>query len=219
LGADTIGAMVPGQGRVFACDGTYALWSVDISNPAQPSHESFDLDDDVGGCYGIAIVGDKLYVAGSVGLGVYNVASGTPVLETAVVLPADDILFDLAVRGDYLYATTYAPDHEGTHGTAQRLVVFDISSPTSPQRVFKSEDLGGVIDLSVRGNKLFVAGRSQGVWVWGLTDPAKPDLEGKIEFPGDVFRLAHSAGDGEQLYVSQRGGGFGVAQVGKLPAN
>ncbi len=219
VGADTIGAMVPGDGHVFACDGTYALWSVDITNPASPTYESYDLAPDVGGCYGITILGNKLFVAGSVGLGVYDVTTGVPLLDTAVVLPAEDVLFDLAVRDGYLYATTYANDHEGTHGAAQRLVVFDISDPAAPKRVFKSDDLGGVVDLAIRGDKLFIAGRGQGVWVWGLSEPSTPKLEGQIEFPGDVYRLSQSGGDAEFLYVSQRGGGIGVAELGKLPAN
>lgn len=218
-GADTLGAMVTYGDLLFACDGTYALWTVDLTDPASPKHTSQQIAPEVGGCYGLTLNGTALYLAGSKGLGVYDVSSGLPVLESALVLPADDILFSIAARGHHLYATTYAHDHEGTHGTAQRLVAFDITEATRPVRVFKSEDLGGANDLSIRGDKLFVSGRGEGIWVWGLGNPSEPDLEGQIDLPGDAYRLTHAPGDGRVLYVSQRGGGLGVIEVGKLPSN
>ncbi len=219
VGADGIVSMVAGPTRVYACDGTYDLWSVDVSDPQNPSHVSVGIHPDVGGCYGLALDGNRLFMAGSSGLGVYDISQGDPTLETYAELPADDILLSIAVRGSYLYASTYVRDHEGTYGAAQRIVVFDISNPASPTRVFKGSDLGGVVDVSVRGDKLFVAGRGQGVWIWGLQDPTKPELEGQVDLPGDAYRLAHSEGTGEVLYVSQRGGGVGVIPVGVLPAD
>ncbi len=214
---DAVSAIVPGNGVVYACDDNKGLLVIDVagSAPQQLAKPAFNTI--VGACRELELVGNHLYVAGGNGIAVLDISTpADPTLAGTVILPADDAIGDLAYYDGYLLASTAALDYEGTLGSAQRFLVFDIADPVAPIRIFKSEDLAASGPIVVRGDKAFVAGGPSGILVWGLADPTEPVLEGTIEMPGSVFRVS-TAHTGDLLYVAQRAGGIGFVPTGVLP--
>jgi hypothetical protein len=216
-GGDTVSAIAPGNGVVYACADNQGLLVIDVSGSAPVQLEKLQFNTIVGACRELELVDDYLYVAGGNGIAVLSVtAPELPALVSTLILPADDAISDLARYENHLLASTFVGDYEGTLGLAQRFLVFDITDRTAPRRVFKSPDLAASGPIWVAGDKAFVAGGPTGVLVWGLANPDEPQLEGTIEVTGSAFRVTASA-SGDLLYVAERGGGLGFVPVGPLP--
>jgi hypothetical protein len=200
---------------MYTCAGNGGVRVLDMSSPTNPVEVQWlDIGTELGQCTSLHLVGTSLYIAGGNGIGVVDASTSNQlVFAGMVVLPAEDVLVSLDHRGDRLFGTTYVHDWEGVHYSAQRLLVFDISDRNNPKRTFKSEDLGGAQKVAVRGDKAFVTGRDMGVFVFDVSKPDEPYLEGTIDMRGAAYWPAF--GD-ETLYVSQLGSGVGAVHIGAM---
>lgn len=204
---------------VYACLDNRGVGVFDVSDPSAPV--ALDIKEEingaVGGCKDLVLAGDHLYYSGGTGLAVLDASvPDSLALVGTMKLPAEDLVGSLAYSDAYptrLFGTTFVFDWEGTHDRAQRLLVFDITDPANPVRVYKSEDLGGARSVEARGDKLFLAAGEQGVLVFDATTPDDPFLEGQIPTRGIARRLVFS---GPTLYVAEMGGGLGAIHVGEL---
>ncbi|MFO0551472.1 MAG: Ig-like domain-containing protein [Polyangiaceae bacterium] len=212
---DTFSSVVLDGSVAYLCDGNQALRTFDMTNPSQPVElASININTEVSGCLSLIKVGSNLFVAGERALGTVDVTTpSSPVLTAVTTLPADEHFGGLAVTGDYLFATTFNSDWEaGIDGGARRLVVFDVSTPTAPVRVFKSEDAGVGGRLTIRGTKLFASAGSEGVHIYDIADPSNPTLEYTVELGADAYGITASS---DALYVGARGAGVIPVYVGR----
>ena len=67
-------------------------------------------------------------------------------------------------NGNYLYSA-------GKHGFA----VYDLKTPEEPELIFLTEGVSGR-QMAVSGNTLYITAREQGLWIFDITDAAKPVL-------------------------------------------
>ena len=152
---------------------------VDISNRAAPQARGSVQTSSYGQPYGLAIAGNRLYVAiRDVGLGVFNIADpDSVVLLGATASSGTNFVFDLKVRGNYAYL---ADDAEGVS-------VVDISNPATPTYVgaFAGSTLASRI--VIEGARAYVARRGEGFDILDLTVPTSPTRLGTFDTPSIVY--------------------------------
>jgi hypothetical protein len=213
---DAIAGLELSGDTLYVCDTNKGMFIADIGVPSAPvilSRPAFPPDDVA--CLDFELVGDLLYVAGSYGLGIVDVADpAAPAWLGWVDVPLTEIFSSIEVVGTHLFATSSVIDYEGTFGATHRLHVFDLRDPLSPVRVWEGEDLGGAGDIEVAGDTAFIAGGSEGVFVWDIGDPTDPRLQGAITTSGNAHGLALSA---ETLHVAALSGGLMSIPLKQLP--
>lgn len=132
---------------------------------------------------GVALSGDRMYIAGGHGLAVFDLSDPAlpkrigDVIETGVIRSTKDhgkaqesarLAAELALVGSTLFVA-------GNKG----LAVFDVSDPDTPQRI-RQLDTGAIAwsseaALAVRANFLYIAG-GKGLAVFDISDPTSPKL-------------------------------------------
>jgi len=101
----------------------------------------------------------------------------------------------MARRGDRLYVL----HHEG------RVLVYDLTDPTQPQRVGEVGGLGNPWEITITGQRAYVADNALGVVVLDLAEPDAPVVVSTVETLGAAQDLWV---DGERLYVAVGGEGI-----------
>lgn len=203
---------------VYACDANAGMFIADISDPASPVLLSATPNPpDLIGCSDILVIGETALLGTAGGLGIVDVSDPTSPtwLGWAPVSETGGIGY-MKLVGDHLLTSFRVPDYEGTYDISNKLLVFDVSDPLSPELVWKSDDLGGAGDIVVAGDVAFLAGGGRGVFVFDIHDITAPELEGAIPTPGNANGLALAE---DRLYVAQGNGGLVAIPVGQLPAH
>lgn len=202
---------------VFECDDNAGLKVHDVSDPTAPTLlASTGFPAAVRNqCYDLTVIDDELYLATQNGVVVIDVSDpAAPSLVGEVPLRSQDRVISLDTSDGYLVGTTSVRDFEGANGVIQRIQVFDVSDPASPERVFISEPIEGARVVLVRQELLFV-GAFQQVQIYDLADTSQPKLLGTVPVAGAVSHL-HSNGDA--LFASTGDGGVQVIHTGLLPS-
>jgi hypothetical protein len=211
---DAIQGMQVVGSMLYACD-SQTLIVADISDPSAPSVLARATYQAGAGCSDIQVLGDTVLVAGSSGLGIVD-AKDPAHPAWLGWLPMSEVgtMYDLALSGGHLLASFQVDDFEGTYGSAQKLLVFDVADPQHPELVWDSGDLGENGDLAIAGDIAFMASGREGVLVFDISDVASPQLEGAIATEGNAAGVAvHD----RSLYVAQANGGLVIVPLGDLP--
>lgn len=203
----------------YVCNDNHGLWVVDYLSIPPTVVNSVPLSPDFTACRDLELAGNRLVVGEGTALGVFDVSDpSSPTILTQYVLPNEDAVNGIELYGNYLLASTAVQDFEGTFSVTYRLVVFDMTDFANPKLVYRSENLGSARTILRTGDKAFIAGGREGVFVFDLVDPAEPYLEGTIDFPGLPASLT-PATTNDLLYVSERGRGVSRIDTGTLPTD
>jgi hypothetical protein len=117
------------------------------------------------------------------------------------VLPFDSAVTDVAYQAGRLYMS--AAD--------VGLVVYDVSDPSQPRMLGRTDLPGDFEDVAVRGNRAFIAKNLEGVDVFDISDPFAPTLLGNITTGGQA-RGVHASQ--QFLLISTLQGGLVTATFG-----
>ncbi|MDX2472130.1 MAG: hypothetical protein QNL91_00320, partial [Candidatus Krumholzibacteria bacterium] len=179
----------------YVADHTGGLRIIDISDITNP----VEIGSYVPGftALGLAVQGHLAFVGFGTSGGVHIVDVSNPALPTLVAAlttnTGDARTVDVA--GDHLYVAA------GNVG----MVVFDISTPTSPVEVGKVSVNGSVNAVAVQGNRLVFSADGLGLVVCDVTDPTKPVATSTIPLPGTQ---RHVSLDGNRAFVANDGTGI-----------
>jgi hypothetical protein len=183
----------PGGGRALTVAGDYAyvaggyLNVVDISDPEAPT--CVGRVDTRASASGVAVAGHHAYVAAwdsplrpYAGVEVVDVSNPeSPVIVGGVSTSSRGRARDVVVVGEYAYVTD----------SSQGLLVFDISTPASPQMRYRLETPGAANDLAVAVDRyLYVADGLSGLHVVDITFPTVPRIIGSVDSPIGVTGVA-----------------------------
>jgi hypothetical protein len=218
-GDDLVTNMAARGSILFACDDNWGVLIADLSDPDKPVRLGGIPFDPVGSdkCYDVLVSDDTLFVASRFTLTIADVSDPEePLVLASEPLRAGDAVTGLALSGRHLFAATVVADYEGRQGTTHRLQVFDVGDPGAPRRAYMSDDLGGVAGIAVAGDVLFLAALDIGVYVFDVSEPAAPVLEGLFATPGFAGQLDATR---DALYVAQDQGGIQPVHTGLLPSN
>ncbi len=106
----------------------------------------------------------------------------------------------VAVQGNYAYV-----------GVGLRLVVLDISDPTTPTVVGTTEPLPHFVeDVVVNGTVAYVAAGGAGMYMLNISDPANPAVIGTYDTPGYAEGIAV---DGKYAYVADGPYGLRIVDI------
>lgn len=215
-GADQAAAIEFIGDVAYMCNDNHGLWIVDYQSDPPAVLDEINLDQQLTACRDMEVSGNYLFVAEGNSLGVYDVSvPESPTFAGFLGLPTQDAVNSIALDGDYLLATTAVFDYEGTNNTTRRFLVFDVSQPTTPKTVYRSEDLTDGGPVVRAGDKALVSAGRQGILVYDIADPTNPELEGTIELPGVAGKVT-IGGTGDLLYVAEVGRGLTVVKTGAL---
>jgi len=106
------------------------------------------------------------------------VFSGADRLEEPAFLPLDGEPHDLVLRGDILYAASFAGG----------LVTIDLSDPGRPVETNRRE-IAQAARCASAGGALFVCGANRALHVFSLENPREPHLRGSRELPHQVVSI------------------------------
>lgn len=166
------------------------LCIVDISDPYHPVRR---------GCYqnsrfiSVAVDGNYAYVGGRDLLAVLDVSNpDAPVLRSQYE-PLFDYINDVAVAGDYLYATAMGDFR-----------IFRRNDPYTPT-LLTTYYIGSGDALVLRDNLAYVADNYRGVRVINVSDPHRPVEVGFYDTPGWTFHLDVA---GDIIYAADFAGGL-----------
>jgi len=206
-----------------ALSGPYAFVSagevfkvVNISNPDSPT-----LTGSAPGILGwtdgaIAVKGDYAYVAGNMGLHIYDIADPADPLGIAFYDSDGGGINGVAVRGKYLYIT------DGAYFQPNSMKILDISNPVVPAFVGKSLTSGmTVCDVSLFGDYAFVTDEfpSQGLYSVNIDPDSAHFLSGYgpcDTMPGadpDVGWSQGLAAFGNYAYVADPESGLALVDI------
>ena len=156
------------------------LYTVDVSNPAQPNHLfSMDLGTEA---FGVDIQDEYLYVAaGDRGTFIYDVTNPR---QPQLVANQDQRwrARDVAVAGDFLYI---ADDAAG-------LRVVNIANIEEPEEVgdIRPRANGSAVGVTVVDNFVYLSEYQSGIVIVNVTDPQNPEEIGFYDTPGYANNLA-----------------------------
>jgi hypothetical protein len=159
---------------------------VNVANPSIPHEIGFY--DSPGDPWNLAIADTLAYLADGTGGGlrILNVVDPTSPQEIGSY-DTQGLAKDIAVSGAYAFLA------DGGDG----LIVFDVSTPSSPQPV--GLDPGWVWGIKLQGSTAYLAGSSTGMRILDISNPLAPTVTGfytGIDYSRDV------ALDGPHVYVA-----------------
>ncbi|MCL7455494.1 MAG: hypothetical protein M8467_20860, partial [Anaerolineae bacterium] len=133
--------------------------------------------------------------------------------EAARGVAAEQYAHDVQVVGQ-LGGTTLAVTVEGNlayAGVGPRLVILDISDPTQPVRTGQSAPLPEIVErIKVVGSLAYVADGYAGLYIFDVSNPARPSLLGHHDTPGQVYDLVI---EGDYAYVADGGEGLKIVDI------
>jgi photosystem II stability/assembly factor-like uncharacterized protein len=188
----------------FVCDGRKGLTVLDITNPSNPSMvaSSSILGSKISLNYKIAAIGQTIGYAASL-VHVANISDlHNMTLLSTFILPHYTEGWDLKLRGDYIFVS--AISFQGyPYGD---FMVYDISNPTSPVRVYKEKDkFKGTI--AITNNYAYVA-ISSGIKIYDISTASKPDSVAFSPFLVDNLYI-----DKNYLYVGSSSEGLRILDI------
>ncbi|MFC2015926.1 LVIVD repeat-containing protein [Chloroflexota bacterium] len=181
------------------------LGIIDISNPLDPQEKDWlSL-----GAENLAVVEPYVYVTGSVGFrpGVHIVNVGDPDAPTVVGTwdyPYTGSTLGVAAMGDYLYVGY----NSNSFSPSDAIHILDMSDRGNPIRVAVYATYGGLYNLLLQGQTLYVAGGPDGDFrSLDLSVPTDPVSGIYLNWPGYVEQVRTV---GSRAYLSARSDYYGV---------
>jgi hypothetical protein len=192
--------------RAFASDQTAGIQVFDISDPTSMQHVGSLR---VGSAWGLATVGDRLFVAEHWDLKVVDIAnpeSPRPIANLAT----PDYAEDVAVSGHYAYLA----DHEGIR-------VIDILNPNAPSLVGSTPTPGvpnavaiayheASQSVALSSTLAYVADGPAGLQIVDVSNPAAPNVIGGVDTPSGARDVAVVS---DRAYVADSFSGVKVVDV------
>ena len=176
---------------------------VDLSAPGGPAQVGFY---DVLGynANDVFVVGTLAYVATGSGFYILNVSNPGAISQVYRYRPSGAYFFsEVVVVGDYAYLI----DDEGGY----KMWVIDVSTPTLPYFEGDFDSLGSVDKLVIDGNLIYIAGETQGLNIYDITNPAAPTEVGSFNPSGMwVFDVEV---DGNFAYLAAGNDGMRVVDI------
>jgi hypothetical protein len=110
----------------------------------------------------------------------------------------------VALQGDYAYV-----------GVGLRLIVLDITNPSSPKEIGATEPFGWYVeDMAVAGNAAFVAAGGAGLYIVDISNPTYPTMIGGYDTPGYAEGVTIA---GNYAYIADGPAGLRVLDVTDRP--
>ena len=195
--------------RSVAVSGNYAyvanfyggLQIVDISTPSNPEAR--------GSCAGwpnvasgVAVVGERVYLAGTDGLIVVDVSDpDAPMVVGKETNTFSGYLYSVAISGPYGYV-----------GDSDGMVVVNLSDPDNPAAEGRLDaDMGRGISLMQHADCIYLAAGNDGLVVVDVSDPGAPTKVGSYSVP--MGRPKDIAVSGEYAYVAALERGLQIVNV------
>ncbi|MCW5559849.1 MAG: hypothetical protein KIT22_18685, partial [Verrucomicrobiae bacterium] len=144
---------------------------LDVSNPAQPV--PLGICTNTGWVHGLAVSGNRVYVAGEEGLTVVDVSDPQhPILLGRFQTAAG--AYDVAVSGSHVFVATAGNRWELSAESG--LEVIDVSNPAQPRRVGRYFTAGGVARITLHGSLAWIVAGVNPIWS-AFGTPAGSDLQ------------------------------------------
>lgn len=188
----------------------------DITNPASPVEVGRTMLPDI--AWEIKIDGNYAYIADyGKGLQVVDISDPAAPAVVGAWLPPNTLAWGYAVgmKNGYVYL-----------GCLNNLVVLDVSDPAAPTYVTQVAGNFWARDIAIDGNYLYVAGNSDGMTIFNISNSASPVLESNFN-PSGYGYTDGVALSGNYAYLADGLYGLrvvdvsipaGPTQVGKFPA-
>ena len=150
---------------------------------------NIDFNLATGGAKDIELEKNLMYVLSDGGVRVYDISDVShPSFLSGLDLKADDI----EVRNSILYASHYV---------SGELVAVDYSDPTHPLLYDPVEVGGDAADVEIKGDRMYVARRFNGIGILDISTPTSPILEYEIPSHNNGY-FFDIAVEGDYLYVA-----------------
>ncbi|MEO0149952.1 MAG: hypothetical protein ABIL23_05995 [candidate division WOR-3 bacterium] len=162
-----IGVLSPFGARKDCCGSSYRI-NLDSSNIVSLAKYPFganltaDLD----------VSSSTLVMGVGGGIRIYDFSTLSLISE----IKTNGVVLDLQILGNYLFVAN------GLEG----LLIYDISTPTSPNLIYHYDSPGYAKSLKISGIYLFLADGEFGVKVFDISTPSSPILVGMIPTTGDA---------------------------------
>ncbi len=185
---------------VFLTDRDHHLHIIDATNVRQPlSHALYDSN---GVAWNVALTGDVAYVAaGDKSLRMVDVHERARPQELGSFSPSDSFIRDVAITGNYGYAT------DRMHG---RLFVLGVADPARPIALSIFETPGGAYAVTAVENLIYLADGVAGLRIVDVSKPDSPFEAGSWQTPGVAVEVAVS---GTLAFVAGREEGLHIVDV------
>jgi len=162
-----IGVLSPFSARKTSCGSSYQI-NLDSANVRSLGKYPF-------GANLTADISSSLLAVGvGGGIRLYS----WPSLSLLSEIKTDGVVLDVKIHGDYLFVAN------GLEG----LLVYDISTPSSPNLVYWYDSPGYAKHILINGTKLYLSDGEFGVKVFDISSPSSPTLMGLISTVGDASK-------------------------------
>lgn len=193
----------------YIAAGESGLRVVDVSVPTKPVEIGFyETPDHISG---LAVVDNRVYLAGGEGLRILDVSEPTAPVELGFCAITQVVSTDVVVRGDKAYVTT-------TSSTFFRggLSIVDVSDPATPAEISRLNlsDLYAALEAGLVDDWVFIAG-SGGLPIVDAADPARPAQSSLVVKRSDDQEVMVTGLDvaGHYLYLTDAGSGLHIADI------
>lgn len=142
------------DGHAYLAANNAGLLVIDVAEPRAPRLVS--TIDAGGDAYGVFAASGLVYVAGSAGLSVLDASDPTRLrrLGVAATHPFGSAM-DVAVVGNLAYVAA-----------TRALLLYDVTDRTAPRRLAERIAPGELVDLSIAGDKIYVAAQAGGLLIY-----------------------------------------------------
>jgi Uncharacterized conserved protein len=166
-GCGDIGVLSPFSARKTSCGSSYQI-NLDSANVRSLGKYPF-------GANLTADISSSLLAVGvGGGIRLYS----WPSLSLLSEIKTNGVVLDVKIHGDYLFVAN------GLEG----LLVYDISTPSSPNLVYWYDSPGYAKHILINGTKLYLSDGEFGVKVFDISSPSSPTLTGLISTVGDASK-------------------------------
>lgn len=199
---------------------TLGLYTLDVSNPAQPRQLSFDISRIQHGMRtprGVARQGNFVYVVDiNNGFSVYDVSDPSLLIELSRVEKPQGMT-DVAVAGNYAYVTVQEHEKRENRG----MLVFDISNPSKPKQVGFVKTEYSLQAIAVQGNYAYLPeyteimeiGQSTSLRSCDVSSPSNPVLVGELDTTAVASMATSIAVAGNHTYIGDLNKGLTVIDI------
>ena len=164
---EDIGVLSPFSARKTGCGSSYQI-NLDSANVSSAGKYPF-------GANLTADISSSLLAVGvGGGIRLYS----WPSLSLISEIKTDGVVLDVKIHGSYLFVAN------GLEG----LLVYDISTPSSPNLVYWYDSPGYAKHILINGTKLYLSDGEFGVKVFDISSPSSPTLTGLISTVGDASK-------------------------------
>ncbi len=188
-----IGVLSPFSARKNCCGSSYQI-NLDSSNVRSLAKYPF----------GANLAADLSSSILAMGVGGGIRLYSWPSLSLISEIKTNGVVIDVKIYGNYLFVAN------GLEG----LLIYDISSPSSPNLVYWYDSPGYAKHINISGSKLYLSDGEFGVKVFDISSPSSPTLIGMISTLGDA---TESVTYGSYLIVGEGVAGVEIFDISSSP--